>query len=106
MGRLTNKNKQGFEIYDEEKLEFEDYYDKLKEYEDIEEKLNIVFIIGGKALLNGIITKHYGFIPGDCLQLEKARIYIPMYGVALPFYGPVGYGVTWALTKKELKNDK
>lgn len=30
----------------------------------------------------------------ELAELEKARIYIPMYGVALPFYGPVGYGKT------------
>ena len=67
---------------------------KLFELEDIEEYLHIDLIIGGKALINGIFTKHYGFISGNNLQLEKARIYIPMYSVALPFYGPVGYGKT------------
>jgi len=75
-------------------------------YEDVVEKLNIDLIIGGKALLNGIFTKDYGFIPGNNLQLEKARINIPIYSVALPFKGSVGYGVTWALTKEELENGK
>ena len=77
--------------------------DKLGQLEDIEEELKIDFIIGGKAMLNGIYTKTYGFISGEHICLEKFRIYIPMYSVSLPFEGPVGYGKLWALTKEELE---
>lgn len=70
MERLTDKNKQGFEIYDEEKLEFEDYYDKLKEYEDIDddpkhlEKVNKAF----KIITKKNVHKSY-FI--DCLLYSE-----------------------------------
>ena len=77
--------------------------DKLGQYEDIEEQLKIDFTIGGKAMLNGIYTKSYGFVEGDLICLKKFRIYIPTYSVSLPFEGPVGYGKSWALTKEELK---
>lgn len=105
--RITEKNgnfyklKNGNEIYGEE--------DGIRlvqivgQHEDLEEKLKINFTIGGKAVLNGIYTKSYGFISGDHIYLGKFRIYIPTYSVHLPFEGPVGYGKTWALTKEELE---
>lgn len=111
MERITSKRKDGFyeltpnnEIYGESNgIRLVQIVGQL---EDIEENLHVNLIIGGNALINGIFTKDYGFISGNYLQLEKARINIPIYSVALPFNGPVGYGKTWALTKEELENEK
>lgn len=74
MERATNKNKRGFEIYDEEKLEFEDYYDKLKEYEDIEENRNINIPVIFKALEDGFwIKEDRCFLRGDELERFKHK---------------------------------
>lgn len=105
MSKLTNDNVKKFYVGGRQsgKLINLQIYNKLSTLEDLEEQLKIDFIIGGKAMLNGIYTKSYGFISGDLICLEKFRIYIPTYSVSLPFTGPVGYGKTWALTKEELE---
>ena len=112
MERLTDKNKQGFEIYDEEKLEFEDYYDKLKEYEDIEENIGIDLVTLFKTLEQGYIwLKDEELGIQYCCQFHLTATGNNYYfyceygciGTSYDFYNLKDCGITWALTKEGLK---
>ena len=110
MNRLTAHN------YEHDLLK--DIYCKLQQLEDIEEELGIDLITLFKALKNGIYLKfgsekitgvyyeHRAILPRhfdkDCkgyfidLQLELS--------INFNFYFK-DYGISWALTEKELEND-
>lgn len=100
--RLTEKINNYYFSKDKIQGDHNKEINKLGQLEDIEEELDIDLIIGGKALINGIYTKQFGYISGDSLAIEKYRICIPSKSMSLPFVGRVGYGKTWALTKEEL----
>lgn len=109
MERLTKKNRNYFELYDEEvdDLLLGECYEKLQQYEDVEEKYGIDLLTLIKAVENGFfyynynsfnrITKAESFL--SIIDFESNRL---IYDECKSFHFE-DYGKEWALTKEELK---
>ena len=107
---LPSKHYYPTQVKDKENVWIDNLLTKLGQLEDIEEELGIDLITLFKALKNGVYTNTWLHKTKYRIDLERKRFEGHCSGdygvIETSYFYFKDYGVTWALTKEELINEK
>lgn len=101
--RLTYKEKEDYYSHYES-----DALDKLGQLEDVEDELGIDLITLFKALKNAGVYVKNGFTEDTAIKMRSFQICGDDSGITIWSrirLNAKDYGITWALTRKELENE-